>query len=224
MSAIDEIRRAREAAPLPGPGGWGALKQSDVEVRIRDGLTSDEIAELETEVGAPLPRELVVLLAETAGIDGVLAGVDFTGRTLDFEDRDVFPAGVPIAADGFGNFWVLDVTPADTDVAPIFYASHDPPVVVYQSPSLAHFVRELFAMFMPPHASALDDVHEGRLFDDLGERVEVVDLRHAEIGMGFSWGRYGPRTIVCRQGYERLFACAPPAGRPGLLRRLTGRS
>jgi hypothetical protein len=39
----------------------------------------------------PLPDELRALLAKTAGIENVLAGIDFTGRTLDFEDREVFP-------------------------------------------------------------------------------------------------------------------------------------
>jgi hypothetical protein len=43
---------------------------------------------------------------------------------------------------------------------------------------------------------------------------EIVDLRHADIGMGFSWGRHGPRTEVRRHGHELLFAYRPPPRRP----------
>lgn len=54
----------------------------------------------------------------------------------------------------------------------------------------------------------------------LDDRYTIVDLRTAEIGMGFSWGRYGPATRVRRDGYRLLFAYAPPEPRPSLLRRL----
>jgi hypothetical protein len=101
-------------------------------------------------------------------------------------------------------------------------------------------------MYSPPHESLVDDVHEDRLFNvwgqnpgvlehsaalagdeqlrafasELDDRFEFVDLRSPEIGMGFSWGRYGPRTEVRRHGYERRFAYARPEKQPGLLRRL----
>jgi hypothetical protein len=101
-------------------------------------------------------------------------------------------------------------------------------------------------MFVPPHDSLVDDVHEDRLFEvwrrnpatldraaalagdndmrafaaGLDERFTFVDLRAPEIGMGFSWGRHGPRTQIRRHGYERLFAYAPPEKKPGLLRRI----
>jgi hypothetical protein len=245
LDAIGEIRRAQQA-PLPGPGGWGPLKQRNVVVRPNAGLSGDEIGILQSEVDAPLPPELVALLGETTGIDGLLGGVDFTGRALEFEQRDVFPSGHAIAADGFGNFWVLDLTPAVSDAAPVFYACHDAPVVLYQSATIAEFLRELFRAFVPPHESAVDDVHEDRRFDvwrtnpraidrdaafegdvglrafveELDERFAIVDLRTPEIGMGFSWGRYGPDTVVRRHGYERIFAYAPPVEkRRRLLRR-----
>jgi cell wall assembly regulator SMI1 len=246
-SAIDEIRRA-QAVPLPGPGGWGVTRRRDASLEAEAGLSPDEIAALEEELGVPVPGELRALLAETSGIDGVLDVIDFTGRSLDVELSDVFPAGLPIAGDGFGNFWVLDVTPRDAELAPIFFACHDPPVVLYQSPNLGEFLHELFAMYVPPHVSAVDDVHEDRRFEvwrknpgvvdhatalagdeslrtfavACGERYEFVDLRAPEIGMGFSWGRYGPRTDVRRHGDERLFAYARPEQKPGLLRRLFG--
>jgi hypothetical protein len=246
-TAMDELRRA-QAMPLPGPGGWGVTRRRDVSLEAEAGLSADEIGALAEELGVPLPGELRALLADASGIDGVLDAIDFTGRSLDVELSEVFPAGLPIAGDGFGNFWVLDLTPQDADVAPIFFACHDPPVVLYQSPTLGEFLHELFAMYVPPHVSAVDDVHEDRRFEvwrtnpgvvdhatalegdeslrtfavACGERYEFVDLRTPEIGMGFSWGRYGPRTDVRRHGDERLFAYARPEQKPGLLRRLFG--
>jgi hypothetical protein len=103
-------------------------------------------------------------------------------------------------------------------------------------------------MNVPPHESLVDDVHEDRLFnvwgenpgtldhaaaragddqlrafaEELDDRFVFVDLRSPEIGMGFSWGRHGPKTEVRRHGYERLFAYAPPERKPGVLGRLFG--
>jgi hypothetical protein len=34
----------------------------------------------------------------------------------------------------------------------------------------------------------------------------VVDLRRARTGDGFSWGRFGPKTVVTRAAAERIFA------------------
>ena len=104
-------------------------------------------------------------------------------------------------------------------------------------------------MNTPPHKSLVDDVHEDRLFDvwgknpgvidhqsaaisknpkiqafasQLPEHFQIIDLRQVEIGMGFSWGRYGPRTEVRRYGYERIFAYAKPP-KTGLFAKLFGR-
>jgi hypothetical protein len=122
-------------------------------------------------------------------------------------------------------------------------------VILYQSPDIASFLAEVFRLCTPPHRSLVDDVHEDRLFDvwrknpgvvdqptasasldatlsgfarGLREDFQVIDLRRVQPGMGFSWGRYGPKTEIRRHGYERIFACAKPA-RSGLLGRLFGR-
>lgn len=117
------------------------------------------------------------------------------------------------------------------------FACHDAPVVLYQSPDLASFLAEVFRMSTPPHESLVDDVHQDRLFEvwrsnpgvlmqsvaaassdpalrafaeALPEGFQIVDLRTASPGMGFSWGRYGPRTELRRHGYDRIFGYARP--------------
>ena len=218
-------------------------------LELAPAAPAEELERLKGEVGLPLPRELRATLELTMGIEGsALESIDFTGRTLDVEVRELFPAGLPVAADGYGNFWVLDLTPDEPEAAPVFFVCHDAPVVLYQAPSLGRFLHETFRMSIPPHASLVDDVHDDRLFrvwrenpgatarsdalsadddlrvfaEQLDDRFQIVDLRSHEIGMGFSWGRYGPRTDVRRHGFLRLFAYAPPERKPGLVRRIFG--
>jgi hypothetical protein len=216
-------------------------------LELRPPLPHDAVDTLEAELRVPLPSDLRTLLERMGAIDGSpLATMDFTGRSFDVEVGDMFPSGLPIAQDGSGNHWVLDLTP-DAAPPPVFYVSHDPPVVLLQSPDLGHFLTEVFRKFDPPRTSLVDDVHDDRIFRvwrtnpgavDHGAALEggddelrafasaledshtIVDMRTAEIGMGFSWGRYGPATQVRRDGYRLLFAYAPPERRPGLLRRL----
>jgi hypothetical protein len=46
-----------------------------------------------------------------------------------------------------------------------------------------------------------------RLFAErLDPSCVIVDLRHAHVGSGFSWGRFGPNTHVIRAGPEPIFA------------------
>jgi hypothetical protein len=192
-----------------------------------------ELEELTGQLGVALPGELSAVLAHTTRVDGGAVGpIDFTGRSLDYEDRDLFPAGLPIAGDGAGNFWVLDVTPQERDAAPVFFASHDPPMAVFESRDLGNWLgRVLTAVSstptddatLPPllaRADALAADDELRAFaDSLDDRFMFADLRRAEPRTGFEWGRFGARTEVRRHGFARLFALAPPERRPGLLRR-----
>ncbi len=117
---------------------------------------------------------------------------------------------------------------------PIYYVCHDPPVIVFQTDSLLHFVREVVRFGNKPWKSEIDDVHEAfssRIWrenpcvlslaeclatgdaplkafaESLGESWEFADLRNPKLGDGFSWGRYGARTLNKRWGDNRIFAC-----------------
>jgi hypothetical protein len=61
----------------------------------------------------------------------------------EFALEDVFPHAKEIAVDGCGNSWILDLTNDSKAFEPIFFPCHDPPVIVYQTDSLLHFVREV---------------------------------------------------------------------------------
>jgi cell wall assembly regulator SMI1 len=208
-------------------------------------LSEDEIAAFEAELPCKLPGEIRELLSHCSGFTGGAADfVDFTGKQCNFAQEEVFPYGLPIAADGFGNFWVIDLLPISKTWGPIYFACHDAPVILYQSPDLSHFLTELLEMSMPPHKSLVDDVHEDRLFDvwgknpgvmsydecikskdselksfatQLGPSFQIIDMRTPEIGFGFSWGRYGAKTVVRRHGNIPIFAYQK---RVGIIERL----
>jgi cell wall assembly regulator SMI1 len=208
-------------------------------------LSDGEIASLEAELGHRLPHDLRRLLEHTGAIAGAPLELDFTGRTMDIEVHELFPAGVPIAHDGAGNFWIVDTNPDDLADAPVFYACHDAPIVLYQSNDVGDFLHEVFRK-LDGEPSLVDDVHEDRLSrvwqespgtidhssalagdpdlsafaTRLDDRWTFVDLRSPQVGMGFAWGRHGPRTEVRRHGYQRLVAYALPERKPGLLGRL----
>ena len=220
-------------------------------LELRPGLSEAEFREFAARFPHPLPPEIEELLRFTRGFDfgSVDPEVDFTGR-LDFEDADVFPHGAPIAGDGCGNFWVVDVNPESGAWAPVFYACHDPPVIVYQSASLAEFLEELFNIERPGRSSQIEYVHEDASMDiwrnnpdlipapearqsadgelrafakSLDDRALISDLRAGKVGSGFSWGRYGADTPVRRDGARLLFGIMPPERRPGFFQRLFGR-
>jgi len=147
--------------------------------------------------------------------------------------EEIFPHAVTLAADGFGNYWLVDLTSSSRAWAPIFYACHDAPVIVYQTDSLLHFVLEAIRFGNKPWKSEIDDVHEGlsaRIWREnpgvlsfercvssgdpdlksfaqsLDQTWEFIDLRKPKLGDGFSWGRYGPKAVNRRFGDKLVFA------------------
>jgi hypothetical protein len=121
-------------------------------------------------------------------------------------------------------------------------------VILYQSDSLEEFLTELFRMYAPPHQSLIDEVHEDRLARvwqtnpgvlsyeqclrsgdpvlsafsrEIDESFQVIDLRGAKPGDGFSWGRYGPNTKIKRFGTHAVFAYQKPKS---FVSRLLGRA
>ena len=154
-----------------------------------------------------------------------------------FEHATIFPHGIPIAADGFGNFWVVDISSNSSEFGPVWFACHDAPVILYQSPDLGTFLSELFKLAQPPYDGLVNEVHEDSICDvwgtnpgvvtyqecaqsqdpklqvfasSLDDSFQFIDLRKAQPGDGFSWGRYGPETEIYRFGELAIFAYRPP--------------
>jgi cell wall assembly regulator SMI1 len=208
-----------------------------------------ELEALERRLPAPLPAEIRDALLVTKGLaNGPLE----TFSLLDLEGfgmEEVFPHAYSIAHDGFGNYWVIDLLPNSTSWGPIYYACHDPPVIVYQAAGVEQFLRDAIAMGQGGPRSPVDIVHEdatSRIWDanplarprnevltagDAGlshfaesrpDKALIADLRTAKTGDGVSWGVYGPRTNIVRWDVEPVWGILRPDKKPGLLRRLFG--
>ena len=230
MTPLEIIRRAQAGTLIDEDGNVDTLE-------LLPGLSKRELQDFADRVPCRIPPEIAELLGACRGFYGTVEQVEFTGRDLAFAFEAAFPYGFPIAADGFGNFWIVDLHPGSTVWGPIYFACHDAPVILYQADSLEQFVEELFRMFEPPHQSLVDDVHEDRLANvwrtnpevlsyeeclrsedpilsafarELDERFQIIDLRQAKPGDGFSWGRYGPRTQIRRFGTHAVFAYRKP--------------
>lgn len=94
------------------------------QVKLLPPLSGEELRDLEGMLPCPLPQEARDLFAFSRGYEGgALEVVDLSGITYDasFGWDEIFPCPIPIAHDGFGNFWVIDMTPSSTAWNPIFY-------------------------------------------------------------------------------------------------------
>lgn len=220
-------------------------------LELLPSATEAEIAEAESELSLPLPTELREAMRVSSGFaNGPLESFGFLDLA-GFGMEDVFPHAFPLGHDGFGNYWVLDLLPDVDACGPVFFACHDPPVIAFQSESAAAFVGEVLALWQPGPRSPVDLVHEDvtssiwagssglidraaalsaaddpalkEFAEDFQPEAVFADLRAPEIGDGFPWGRFGPRTEWRRAGTLRIWAAVPPPRRPGLLSRLFGR-
>jgi hypothetical protein len=72
----------------------------------------------------------------------------------------------------------------------------------FPASSLEQFLEEVVRMFIPPHRSLINDVHDDKI-----------------VGMGFYWERYGAATDVRRFADQSIFAYRKPE-RVGSLKRL----
>jgi SMI1 / KNR4 family (SUKH-1) len=220
-------------------GGF-ELRDEDGQFEILELLppaTDDEVRALEDKLPCALPAEIRAALNVSAGLaNGPLESFNLTGLA-GFAFEDVFPFAHSIAHDGYGNYWVVDLYPDAATWNPVFYACHDPPVIVYQAATVEEFLRDAIQLSQPGRRSPVDVVHEDtstRIWKEnpdliaqpealnspdpevaafaatLSPDFQIIDLRRATTGQGFSWGRYGPATICKRHGVARLWGIASP--------------
>jgi len=176
-----------------------------------------------------------------------MEGMKIPGNVCEF--FGVFPSALPIATDGCGNDWMIDFTNGSSAWGPVFFACHDPPVFVFTANDLREFIEEWLKLadggesklgrtfdqavtrvseenpgLIPREIAIASADQEIKAFAvRTGEGFQYVDLRRAEIGQGFSWGRVkDPDTDMIRDGKKLLFAIRNPPPKTSLLKRLFG--
>lgn len=139
------------------------------QVELLPGLNEEKIESLASRVAGSVPNEVKELLRRMTGFHCesnskmILEFVDFTGDGVDLGMEELFPHLHGIAGDGSGNVLVADLQADSTEWGPIYYVSHDPPVVIFQSPNLKHCLQEV-SKFLSGHPSSIEEVHEGKKF------------------------------------------------------------
>src|SRR3954470_14261124 len=90
-----------------------------LEIRLLPPLSTDELAQLETEMGRTLPADLRELLVLCRGFEFSPVGVvDLSGGEMSV----AIPfAAIPVLPDGSGNFWVVDIEPKEEHSGPVMF-------------------------------------------------------------------------------------------------------
>lgn len=223
--------------------------QTGGEMTFLPGASPATLDALEAQFGAKLPADYRELALACAGIEGGVFEIDFTTKDMDVDASDLSPHAIPFAADGIGNFWIVDVRKGVDELSHVFYLCHDAPVFLFQCVGMEAFLQSL-AKHERNDVGPIEQVMNDSLFNvwekdpkgisqqdalassdakvrefaqTLNPSFLIADLRNPEPGMGFAWGRFGPDTILKRFGEERIFAYGKPEKKPGLLGRLFGR-
>src|SRR5215213_3779318 len=102
LTPLEIIRRAQTGTLLDEDGNV-------VTLELFPGLSNTELQDFANRLPCRIPPEIAELLGACSGFYGTVEQVDFTGRDLMFEFEAAFPYGLPIAADGYSNFWVVDL-------------------------------------------------------------------------------------------------------------------
>jgi cell wall assembly regulator SMI1 len=184
--SIDEVDKPRRrAAPKRLPDRPSAGAGVDAIVAYYAAKAAECVVERSDTVGPVFGTDVVrvELLGEELCFAESAFGVDLTG---------IAPDGLPIATDGFGNHWVVDVR--DGRLAEVLFIAHDPPVVLLQARSLGDFLVQWFESGLDPDEdNSLDAVHEAA--NEVWRRPpDQWDARTAEPSTGIPWA--GPHAAV----------------------------
>ncbi len=216
----------------------GAPRQSHVDafkalgdrVQPMPPVTSAQLERLEAQLGGQPAADFAELLTVASGFRVGAWTVRFTGPDDDLEALsfpEICPAGVTLAKDPSGNYWVADVH----DGAPglVLYFCHDPPVATVAARSFPEFMRRAAEgpAFLEASVRAADEAWEGAerlaadrlaLANDRDPVVQrfldenpggiIVDLRSVD---GLPWGLYGSDPVIRRAGALPVFWLGKPA-------------
>jgi hypothetical protein len=229
---IDNVKRLIESAE--GRTFYNARKPFAAE-RL-PGLNTSEIDVYRQRAGGVVSADFERLLRFARGMRfGPFGLIDFTGGSHSFSMENLLPCGVALAADGYGNFWVADLDGESGSCGPVFFCSHDPPVLMIAATSLDAFLRDLFDTSCEDLAKFIKKTHEqvgeirlvssggmpsvdartsndreiAEFAEKLSDGAFIFDLRHASKWHGFPWALRTASDELSRDGSRLLFAVKP---------------
>jgi hypothetical protein len=117
--------------------------------------------------------------------------VDLSGLDAEFGLEQVSPHALSIADDGCGNKELSSQTHSEIEAAHEELATR----IWLENPGVLSFQECM--------NSKDEDL---KTFAGSLSSYEIIDLRIPNLGDGFLWGRYGPKTVNRRFGYKPIFA------------------
>jgi hypothetical protein len=199
---------------------------------FKPGLTEEELRSLRTKFPANrIAEELVEVLRETKGWEGYGLETAYFDSIDEFGFTELIPHSITLGHDGFGNCWVLELK-ENGDLGRIYFACHDPAVLVIYCDTLIEFFTTLEEFYENPRANYLNDVHEKVTMDiwstnpntiDItnfrksnsqlslfldqftDDNWVVADLRQGVKKDGFAWGRFGSNRFTRRHPKESVW-------------------
>lgn len=199
---------------------------------FQDGLTDSEIEKLAQSFPSKIiDSEIKEILKETRGWSGYgMEQVDFSSIGQ-FGLNEISPNSISLGNDGWGNYWILDIL-NDGSLGNVFYACHDPFVLIKYSDNLNEFLNTLIEFYESPSENYLNEIYNNVVFeiwendgkitekeDFIRENIEysdflsefngndwvIADLRYAKNKDGFAWGKFGPNNLTKRHPKELIW-------------------
>ena len=216
------------------------------KIQLGPSLSKREIEAFEEILSAPLPEEIKDLLAYCGSL--TLLGIEritFAKKAPGYHSDGLFPCGVHLCPDGFGNDFFVDVNTKTGEWGPVFYGCHDAPAFVLVESNLAKFLMSYFDCFRRcaqggdhmidfanniaadlyykkpgllsvSEAISSHDPSLSAFARTLQPDAHIADLRPRMPGSGFGWTL---KTQLTRYGHDLVFGHWTPP-RKGFLGRL----
>lgn len=196
------------------------------------GYSKDDLEQIKHRFSKQaIPEDLAEVLSLTRGWEGYGIETVSFDAIGEFGFTQLLPASVSLANDGLGNFWLLDL---DQNGKPgkVWFACHDPAVLVIHSQSLNEFLQHVLAYHQAPSQGHLHEIQNDLVYaiwkdqsrmvaleaflqanPDFQSHYEsyeqdkwmVADLRVGTNKQGFAWGKYGMNQSIHRHPTELIW-------------------
>ncbi|MBT1688656.1 SMI1/KNR4 family protein [Dawidia soli] len=241
MKSVEIIRKLKAST----------FKDEDGEpytVDFKPGLTEAELDTLRERFPSNIiADELQEILRETRGWEGPYGSEIYFDSIGEFGFTELIPQSITLAGNGLGDLWVLDIK-ENGDLGKIYFACHDPAVLVIYCDTLQEFFETLEEHYNNPGDSYFINIHENVVWDiwsthpntveiaDFRKGNEelapflreftddewiVADLRRGTRKSGFAWGKFGPNQFTRR--HPRALVWVIQKKKKGFLSKLFGK-
>ncbi len=202
------------------------------QLQFQEPLADAEIEKLKLRFpNNHIDPEIIEILRKTRGWDGFGPEMVYFDSITEFGFTELAPQSLTLGHDGAGNFLILDIH-NDGSLGKVFFACHDPAVLVVHSQNLNEYLHHLLEFYQNPITCHFNEVQtetvtaiwekpnlgsskdafltENPTFRDYlnqfeGNECTIADLRDGKNKDGFAWGKFGPNQLTDRHPTELIW-------------------